>query len=466
MNQLQKTLTEICSTHKLREKILIVPSFSQGHHITESLVKNGIPYINLRIKTLSSLAHETVDLDLAKESIKFLSETSSLIIIEDLFNQLREKRDSYFHNLEPKEGIVSSIASALRELRVSGISADHLSPKYFVNEKKGSEIRELLEQYEIFLKEKKHADHPEILRRAIEKLKKEKSNPGDKLYMILSDKSYHPLEKEFLNALPGEKIVIPHDTVHGIVYPRRYLMTSAKTEEPKPTSNIERLAWLFKPEGAPRKFDDKSVTIFHAVGRRNELREVLRRIVASGIKCDEAEIIYSSYDEYVPMIYDLTRKFNIPITIEEGLPMLVTRPGRAALGFLSWIASDYEAVRFRHLITGGSLDIKTDKQADDKISPSVIARIIRESPIGWGKERYIPSLEKIVAYYLKKSSELTEEGESLSEFYLQKKANAKFLIKMIKPILNSIPVEDEQHMISLKDLRDSPSSVSSEDFFR
>ncbi|MFH1025347.1 MAG: hypothetical protein V1764_01555, partial [Nitrospirota bacterium] len=73
---------------------------------------------------------------------------------------------------------------------------------------------------------------------------------------------------------------------------------------------------------------------------------------------------------------------------------------------------------------GGSLDIKPDAQADDQISPPVMARMIRESPIGWGKERYIPSLEKMAKYCLKKSSEVTEEGESLREYYLQKEANA------------------------------------------
>ena len=52
MNQLQKALSEICNAYRLREKILIVPSFSQGHQITESLVTNGNSYINLRIKTL------------------------------------------------------------------------------------------------------------------------------------------------------------------------------------------------------------------------------------------------------------------------------------------------------------------------------------------------------------------------------------------------------------------------------
>ena len=31
MNQLQTALSDICNAHRLREKILIAPSFSQGH---------------------------------------------------------------------------------------------------------------------------------------------------------------------------------------------------------------------------------------------------------------------------------------------------------------------------------------------------------------------------------------------------------------------------------------------------
>ena len=63
MNRLWLSLARICATYKLKEKILTMPSFSQGHQITESLVENGFSYINLRINTLSSLAHEIVALE-------------------------------------------------------------------------------------------------------------------------------------------------------------------------------------------------------------------------------------------------------------------------------------------------------------------------------------------------------------------------------------------------------------------
>lgn len=455
MNQLQKALTEICSTHRLREKILIVPSFSQGHQITESLVKNGIPYINLRIKPITSLAHEFIDLDLARESLTFISETSVLIIIEDLFNQIRERDDSYFHNMEPKEGMVNALAETIRELRMCGLNADILNPKHFINEKKGSEIKELLRQYEVFLKEKQYVDHPEILKKALSKIKQEQNTADNSIYLFLSDIPYFPLEKEFIEALSGEKIILPHDKVQGIAYPQRCIETTIKTEESNITSNIEKLPWLFMPEKAPNNFSDKTVDIFHAVGRRNEIREVLRRIISADIKNDEVEIIYASCDDYVPLLYDVTSKSNINVTFGEGLPITFTRPGKAVLGFLSWMLSNYQAIKFRQLITSGNLDIKIDEQENGLISPAVMARIMRESPIGWGKERYILTLEKMTDSYMKKSTEITEEGEKRRDFYKQREANTRYLISMLKPILDSIPEENHQNMIALKDLCNS-----------
>lgn len=451
MNQLQKALTELCRTHKLREKILIVPSFSQGHQITESLVKNGIPYINLRIKTLASLAHEVIDLDLAKASIKYLSETATLIIIEDIFNQIREKKDSYFYQIEPKEGMADALGEAVRELRMAGIKADDLSPENFINEKKGAEIVELFRNYELFLHENQYTDKPDILKRAIEKLKSNKDAIDNSLYLFLSDIPYSPLEKLFIDVLPGEKIILPHSQVRGIAYPRSLLPKPTEGKVAEITTNREKLSYLFEPEKAPGVFKDSTIEIFHAVGRRNEVREVIRRIISSGIKNDEAEIIHTSYDDYVPIIYALSCKFNIPMTFEEGLPLTFTRPGKAALGFLSWLSSNYEAARLRQLIVGGTIDLKTKKK-DDLISSAIMARILRESPIGWGRERYADILNTMAEQYKVQSLKDNDDHDNHKDFYRKREANARFLLAVLKPILDSIPTPDENNAVALKDI--------------
>jgi len=451
LNQLQLSLSEACSTHKIREKILIVPSFSHGHQITESLVINGIPYINLRIKTIPSLAHEIIDLDLAKASIKYLSETSTLIIIEDPFNQIRQKNASYFYKMDPKEGMADALGEAIRELRKAGIKADDLSPKSFINEKKGTEIIELFKNYEVYLQKNNYADKPEILRRAIEKLKVDKDSPDNRLYLFLSDAPFSPLEKSFINALPGEKIILPHALVYGIAYPQRFLQQPIESKATEITSNREKLPYLFEPEKAPGIFNDSTIEIFHAVGRRNELREVVRRVISSGKKNDEVEIIHTSYDDYVPMIYDLSCKFGIPMTFEEGRPITFTRPGKAALGFLSWISSNYEAVKFRKLIDSGNVDLRNQGE-DELITPAIMARILREAPIGWGKERYIQILNQMVDYYKSKQLIYNDNNSDKKDFYQHRETNARFLVTVLKPILDSIPAVDAHKTIALKDL--------------
>ncbi|HZV48102.1 MAG TPA: PD-(D/E)XK nuclease family protein, partial [Thermodesulfovibrionales bacterium] len=150
--------------------------------------------------------------------------------------------------------------------------------------------------------------------------------------------------------------------------------------------------------------------------------------------------------------YDLSCKFGIPMTFEEGLPITFTRPGKAALGFLLWIESNYQAIKFRQLIASGNVDLKTHEESSDLISPAIMTRILRESPIGWGKERYLPILNKMVEYYKSKYLIYNDNNSDKKDFYQQRETNARFLITVLNPMLDSIPAVDAHKTIGLKDL--------------
>lgn len=452
MNQLQKKLSEICLEDRMRGKILIAPSFSTGLQIIESVVSQGTPFLNLRIKTIRALAHDLVATDLAIETISLLPDTAMLLFIEDIFNELKQTKNSYFQNMETKEGIVSALAGAIYELRMNGIRSNDLSSKQFVSENKGKELKIILQRYENFLKDKKYVDTAEILVMALKKAVSGQISSGETLYLALSDTPFTLLERQLFEALPGEKKVLPHDIPCKLVSPRRYLPFSEKTDVPSPTSNIGLMPWLFDTESAPTSHTDNTVSLFHAVGRRNEIRETLRRILASGAKSDEVEIIYTSYEDCVPLIYVSAQKFGIDMTVEEGLPVTLTRAGRAALGLISWIASDFEAVKFRQLLTSGCLDLKVDDAKETLLSASTMGRILRESSIGWKRERYLPILEETMASYEARAKEKDEDREDRSEYYLKKVANAKFLIEITKKLLESIPVADDKDTVSISDL--------------
>ncbi len=450
MNRLQEELAKICKKERLREKVLLAPSFSSGHQITESMVKNGTPYVNLRINTLKSLAHEVVAADLAAKETTILSGTAGLMIIEDIFNELKADKHSYFHDMDTKEGIISALASAVDELRMNGVQSDTLLPKQFVSEAKGVEMKRLLCRYESLLTEKKYVDNASLFTLACEQLLSEKSPKGGRLYLLMSDIPYKALEKQFIEVLPGDKAILPHDVALGLSYPERYLALDGKEEPRKPSSNIELMPRLFDPADAAASFKDETVEMFHAVGRRNEIREVFRRALASGLRSDQIEIIHTSYEDYVPLCYGMAGKFGIPITVEEGLPVTFTKPGRAAIGLISWITSGYDAVKFRQLLTSGCVDLKFDEVEGGPFSASVMGRILRESGIGWARERYLPCLSEMADSFA--SSAKGGDGESRSTFFLMKEANARFLAGRMKEILEVIPGADERNMVPLGDL--------------
>ncbi len=452
MNKIQKELSEICIKYRLKEKILLAPSFSSGHQIAESMVILGTPFLNLRINTLRSLAHEIVAVDLARESITILSDSAMLMLIEDIFNQLKEKKDSHFHDMETKEGIVAALAAAVNELRMSGVISDTLLPKQFISERKGTEMKKMLGMYEALIKERKYADNAEIFTRACEKLRSGNTHLGEQMYLVMSDIPYAALEKRFIEVLPGEKKVLPHNLPLGLSRPGRYLPSGDAGAPRKPGANIGLMPWLFDPGSAPSSFTDTTVEIFHAVGRRNEVREVFRKALNSGSRSDQIEIIYTSYDDYVPLVYGVAGKFGIGITVEEGLPVTFTKPGRAALGLISWIASGYEAAKFRQLLTSGCLDLKPDEAAGGALSVSIMGRIMRESGIGWSRERYLPCLKEIAESYASRAKGKDEGEGSLSNFYLKKETNARFLAVRTKEILDSIPVADGNKTVSFGDI--------------
>ncbi len=216
MNQLQKSISEICIKDRMQEKILIAPSFSAGLQIVESVVRQETPCLNLRIKTIGSLAHDFVDTDLASDNISLLPDIAMLLFIEDIFNELKQKKQSYFQNMEAKEGIVSALAGAICDLRMNGIRSNDLSLEQFESEKKGKELKIMLHRYEGFLKDKKYVDTAEILGSALKKAVSGKIVSGDTLYLALSDTSFSLLEKQLFDAMPGAKKVLPHDIPHGL----------------------------------------------------------------------------------------------------------------------------------------------------------------------------------------------------------------------------------------------------------
>src|ERR1051326_8999346 len=102
--RLTESLVELCRRFPLEEKILVAPSFLVGQQLSEDATRTGGAWVNLRIATVGSLASETAGIDLSSEGLGLLTDTQSLLIVEQACAEVL-KDGSYFGKLRVAPGL-------------------------------------------------------------------------------------------------------------------------------------------------------------------------------------------------------------------------------------------------------------------------------------------------------------------------------------------------------------------------
>ena len=436
-----------------------MPSYSIGHQIGEYLAKTGMSWINLRTTTVSGYAQELVSLDLSKNKIRLIDSYERLVIIEKLYQSDKELGDSrcYFEGASEVPGILKCLGNTVHEMRMAGLSQKSLDEKAFIVKEKGRELTRLLFVYDQFLEENLLIDHAGLIRLAIDKIKKGgKSQQKTKKIMVLSDFPLTNLEKELIRLAGGENLtVIDHTHPLGLEYPIRFFDAPEQIEEKvsKLTENIDLLRWLYQPEDAPKPTKDNSVSMFHALGESNEVREVFRQILKKEIPLDDAEILVTSVDPYISMIYEIVTSLDIPASFAGGVPITLTRPGRALILYLQWQAEDFQANHLRRLFSGGHLDLNRFGLEGEKPSLGRIARIIRNAKIGWGRDRYAGRFKALEESYLSRAEEQRDQGEEEKALRAEQAANRVVQVaSYVEKIMETILYADSKENVSTKEL--------------
>jgi hypothetical protein len=454
MNKTIKALGKICDERRLDEKLLFVPSYSIGHQIGEHLAKEGGAWINLRVTTPTGYAQELILPELSSASVRLIESQERLAIVEKLYRDgaISSSSGRYFEGAEEIPGILKTLTSTLHELRMEGIRLD--SSAFIVN-KKGDELKTLLTSFDRYLRERRLIDQAGLLRMAIEKLKKSEYSRKGRVVMVLSDSPYPKLEKELIGLVGGKDLVIlPHSRPLGLSIPGRFFDPSGTVDGlSPPKSDIELLPWLFRPEQAQGPFNDGSVLMFHALGESNEVREVFRRMFKDGVPLDDTEILVTTLDPYVSMIYELAASLDIPVRFSSGIPITYARPGRALVYYLRWQAENFSATYLMRLLSGGYLDFDRTKLEGEKPSPRRAAAMIRESSIGWGRERYASRLKALSESYRSKAEEHREEGEDEKAKAAERTASqVEWVAKFTEEMMSSIPIPSHDGIVSSRDL--------------
>jgi RecB family exonuclease len=445
MNMTLKRIAEICRHEPVQEKILFVPSHTVGHQIGHALAYSGAPWVNLRPTTAMAFAAETTFPEVHGRGLRFVESEERLAIIEDLYRRgaLPAADTGYFKDVSTIPGILKALSGTIHELRMANLTSEMISPSAFLMKNKGEEIVALLKAYEVALEEKNLIDHAGLLALASETVDGQ-SHPG-RIVMVLSDFPVSSAERKLIEVTGrGDIIVIPHDIPMASRQPSQFfhMATEAMSREREPETDSDLFKWILVPGAAPKSLADGTVSLFHALGESNEIREVFRRIVTGGVAADQVEVVVPAMDPYGPLIRDVAATLGLPVTFGSGIPVIMTRPGSALVSYLTWQAEDFAEPRLRHLVAGGSVDIRSPDQ-DESLSPRQVVSILRGAQIGWGRERYVSRLKSLADGYAIDATQYSAEGEGeKSQRLKEREGQVRYLAAWVDDLLKTAPEID------------------------
>lgn len=370
----------------------MAPSLRVGHQWVDSLTQRGAPVLNLRIKTFKGTALEIAGPEMTRRCVSLISDLGGTIFVDRILHRMRDNPSGYFASLPPSPALSKSMFSAVKALRMAGMGVDRLHEQCFEVPAKGTDLVFVLGEYLRELEEKNLVDYSDVLAIAVAELSRSNGAlPGDPLLLLPTDLELSKLERDLREAISPRN--------------RRCL----NVDDPTPCTfqdchtDASLLRWVTVPAEAPKPFNDGTAEIFQAVGEANEVREVLRRVIASGCRLDEVEILHTDAETYVPLIFEALVRFvgdagfdesSVPATFAEGIPTRYSRPGRALAGWIDWMLNDFPQVSLVNMLQDGLLEVPDDL---GNIPHTALASVLRGVVISRGRDRYIPKLSEIVA---------------------------------------------------------------------
>lgn len=431
-------LADLCTTHRTRAKWVFVPSHGLGRTLGDRLALEGTNWVNLRFVTPLDVALRMGAPFLVERGIDPSEEGLGPALIMRLLLELPED-GGYFRPLANQPTMAQALWVTVRELRMAGVRARHISPAAFASPAKHKELTALMTAYEAFLVTEKRGDMATVYEEAVQHPDWCPIQPPD-CWTELPDAPWTPLQRTLMDRMPGERVVPRALQIVGSTLPRR--AAGAHVERIPADPRTSALAFLMAPEGsqAPR------LTLFHAGGREAEIEEVFRRILVSGRSLDQVEIACAT-DEYAQLVWEKACRYEWPVTIAPGVRAAVTRPGRALLGLCSWIETDFTAGVLRRLFESGDVTLG----GVDDLTPGQAARLLVKAEAGWGRATYDLSLRRLTQYYRAVADDPDRSDEQRTAS-IQKAGRSERLLAWIVDILTSVPAGGAGQPIAIREM--------------
>lgn len=367
MSQLIDKIIQVCSDHPLAEKWLLAPTLRVGWQWIDAATKQGRPLVNVHCKTIQGAVLDAVTPHLVKHGLRFASRMHGVLLLESIWRRL-DPATNYFRALEPNLALFERIYASLQDLRASG--EDKLHVASFESPSKAKTLQVILKLFTESLKKANLIDYADALRIAGKCVKRD----DGLIVMLPDDVELNAGERKFLQLLTVSHLSLVDDG-----------------NRPQPKRDIDLLYNIEQPIGPDAAFNDGSVSLYHAMGEANEVREIFRRCLQNKIPLDQVEIVFTDAVTYIPLLYELSFEprwtdeapdVNLPMTFADGIPVLYSKPGKALLAWAAWVSQGYLQTALVSLYQDHLIKHDSSLHSYEKM-----AQALRRLPIGFGRER-------------------------------------------------------------------------------
>ncbi len=377
---LLRSLGRVAKAHPLSRKILVSSTFGEGSELLRALALHEGGWAGFEVTTPGRLAARIAGAELASAGLATLDQFGQRALVDQAMDSaFATDQWSDLGALEHGVGFREAVLGVVSILRMADMDESTITG---VSSRR-SFLAQVLTSYETILAERELADSAEVFRRAIAVLGRAATEVDDTLVLLVPGLSSRGLGGRFVQILQERGgTVLATDPVVGLAVPNGLVWKAAPSSD--------RFSFLHAAQRAPAGGELPDVEIFSAAGVRDELREVLRRTMASGRGWDDIEIVTPDANTYGAVLDALSHQLGVPCSFGVGLAIGRTRPGRAMDAYLRWIENGFPVEILRGLLEAG--DLAPPAEYTD-VPPALLSRLLRRLRVGWGRSRYIPAVQ-------------------------------------------------------------------------
>ena len=464
---LVRSLARISARHPLGRKVIVCRTGGEGRELLRQLALRAGSWVGFEATTTRMLAITVAGPVLAARAIRLTDAFDEEGLLDEAIDEVLLGGEEDAHaRLARGAGMRRALARAVTTLRLAGVRSRKLAGAPLADPAKARILSRVLVAYEERLRQRDLTDTAGVFSaaawvlwsgeeagrgngeagrsgeeadRAGAEAGRTGAFAGQRVYLAPGIER-RGLAGRFLAGLQRRGAeVLEADPVRGLAVPGSLVWRAAR-------EGAGRLSHLHDVEGAPATIEgdappdspDPGATldIFVANSVEAELREVMRRTRERGLGWDEVEIVATDPGVYGSALHALAERMGVPVTFAAGLPVERTRPGRVAAAYFRWIEGGFDAGVVRTLLYASDL---TAPRPNEWIRGATLARRLRSLRIGWGRDRYLPAIERALAEVDDYRAGKYESDEQLERRKQRTRRELRGLGGLLAPALAATP---------------------------